>query len=212
MTWKTWAAFGDWGKESEEMVYHLKYLLEGQAKGWGTGASCRSMIWQGGTTASPPCLQNLPGPSLYPSAARDHQRSVLTECKWGGCFLKQVRGQPGGHPLPLCPWNLGLTVGGPSTLRNKEDSYSWGPIGLKQRDVLPSLLAWLRRGQLSMNTDIILGPCLKAKTMLQLSLDEREDLDWGKLAGVGGGNPECVRLVLLLLRTWSGSCAEQGGL
>lgn len=66
-----------------------------------------------------------------------------------------------------------------------------------------------------MNTDIIWGALLKSQSRApskDSNLDEREDSEWGKLARMGVGNRETVYPVLLLLKTWSDHCADQGDL
>lgn len=65
-----------------------------------------------------------------------------------------------------------------------------------------------------MNIDIIWGPCLKAKAGLQLKIQiwTRAIRRAGRLARMGVGNPGHACPLLLWLQTWSGCCANQGGL
>lgn len=117
---------------------------------------------------------------------------------------------------PAC-WHLGFTPCGwaQRLQKQRKTAVVGGPIAQKQRDLLLSLLAGLRQGKLSMNTDIIWGALLKSQGRApskDSNLDERGDSEWGKLARTGVVNRETMHPVLLLLKTWSDRCADQGDL
>ena len=98
-------------------------------------------------------------PFLDPTAARDHHRNVLTEHKMGWLPSKAGVRAARRPPPPLPVWTWVLLCGWAQHLqKQRKTAVAGGPVGWKQTDVLVSLLAWLGRGQLSMNTDSIWGP------------------------------------------------------